>query len=90
MEKTKVKFYINDTDKNFDPDVFAVFLNDIIDDVLIGNTDFFDCYQHVGQHGQCHIDYIKESKVATKEQYQDLYDELTNLVGYDLEVLNKN
>lgn len=86
MEKTRVKFYINDTDKNFEPDVFAVFP----DEILTGNSNLFDCYQHVGQHGQCHIDYIKESKVATKEQYQELYNELTNLVGYDLEVLNKN
>lgn len=86
MEKTRVRFYINDTDENFNPDVFAVFP----DDILTGNPSMFACYQHVGQHGLCHIDYIKESKVATKEQYQDLYDELTNLVGYNLEVLNKD
>jgi hypothetical protein len=87
MEKTRVKFYINDTDENFNPDVFAVFPDEIL--VVIGKPELLSGYQHVGQHGHYHIDYIKESKVATKEQYQDLYDELTNLVGYDLEVLNK-
>lgn len=43
-------------------------------------------YQHLGQHGACdpyHI--IPNSKLATPEQYQSLFDELTS-IGYDLKI----
>jgi predicted DNA-binding WGR domain protein len=86
MKKTAVKFYMSKQTEDFDPEVYAVF----IEEVNPFDANLFDSYAHVGQHGQCHINYIKESTQATKEQYQKLYDELTNLIGYDLFVLNED
>ena len=48
------------------------------------------CYQHVGQHSNADIMYyLTETKKATPEQYKDLYNELTNLVGYDLRIMQR-
>lgn len=80
MEKTRVKFYYNE----YNDDLFALFL----DEILMNYPDTFECYSHIGQHGSVHFKYIKESRVATFEEYQSLYNELTQLVGYNLEVLN--
>ena len=44
-------------------------------------------YAHIGQHSSCHINYILQCKKATKEQYNDLYNELIG-IGYILNVLN--
>lgn len=42
------------------------------------------CYAHIGQHdGACVDYYINQTKPATKEQYEPLLNELTNLVGYE-------
>lgn len=46
----------------------------------------FQSYEHNGQHSACHIDYANESVRANKEEYQELFNELTNL-GYNLEVI---
>lgn len=48
---------------------------------------FILSYMNVGQHSQAHKDFLN-SPDAEFEQYKDLYFELTNLVGYDLDVLN--
>lgn len=77
--KTDVKFYENNEE------VYAIF----IDEINPYDGNLFIGYAHIGQHSEYHIDYIKESKIATKEQYQDLYNELTKLIGYtNLNVLN--
>jgi hypothetical protein len=47
----------------------------------------FTCYQHVGQHSACSIEYTKHCPPASPEQYKDLFDELES-IGYNLEVLN--
>ena len=45
-------------------------------------------YQHIGQHGDCHIDLLDELPDATPEQYQSLKDELEGeTYGYDLEIV---
>lgn len=42
------------------------------------------CYEHIGQHGEADLMYYwNDTKKATPEEYTDLYNELTNLVGYD-------
>lgn len=45
-------------------------------------------YMHVGQHSGAHKDLLEELKPATTEQYADLEKELTDSMGYKLEVQN--
>ena len=47
------------------------------------------CYSHVGQHSACCIAYAKESRLATKEEYKELKDELES-IGYNLELTTLN
>jgi len=78
---TLVKFL-----KDIDGDVYAYFpqLNERRNSVA-----YKTCYAHVGQHSACHVDYMKECKLATALEYADLLAELKQ-VGYeDLRVLNK-
>jgi len=46
-------------------------------------------YAHLGQHSSATIFYYHYTKKATKEEYQELYNELTNLVGYNLKVMQR-
>ena len=65
-------------------DLFAFFPDEVADSK--GNKM---SYQHIGQHSACSDDYNKESRLATKEEYKDLLNELIN-VGYDdLEIINE-
>lgn len=48
----------------------------------------FTCYAHLGQHGVCNYDYYLDCKKATKEEYQNLYNELKN-IGYEIEIIQK-
>jgi len=75
-QKTKVKFY-KDTFG-----VFAIFPEEIFD-----NKNNLTCYSHIGQHSAICPDYVKitKCKKATKEEYQDLFNELESL-GYNLVV----
>lgn len=77
--KTKVQFFIN----NFDGvnDLFAFFPEEVAD---IGGN--FMSYSTAGEHSSCCSDYVKESRKATKKEYQDLFNELTN-IGYNLELI---
>lgn len=50
------------------------------------NSKLRTCYTKVGQHGACHVDYARESKLATEKEYESLKKELTEVVGYNLEV----
>lgn len=47
------------------------------------------CYEHVGQHSVANLDYFTECRPATPEQYAPLKNELEQLIGYDLAVLNE-
>ncbi len=71
----KVKFVYT---KEFN-EVTAVFIDE--------NTDFPDCYSHVGQHSICSKEWVKEQKKATEKQYSQLFQELKN-IGYKVEVIN--
>jgi len=48
----------------------------------------FTCYAHIGQHGACSYSYYRKCKKATKEEYQELLNELKN-IGYDVEIINR-
>lgn len=80
MEKTKVKFVYNEQND----DLFAVFT----EETRIGadKTKLFNSYAHIGQHSDACEEYINECKLATKEQYEDLFNELKS-IGYNLEVM---
>lgn len=64
--------------KQYD-EVTAVFINEY--------SHFLDCYAHIGQHSLCCIEWVNEQRKATKKQYKDLLNELTN-IGYNVTVKN--
>lgn len=86
--KTNVTFYI-EKEKNKDvpyPSVFAVFIDinqgreNSPDDTKLG-------YEHIGQHTPISLEYVKEKcRLATKEEYTDLANELENVIGYNLNI----
>lgn len=85
---TKVAFFIDKkrtkvSDGSFIPrEVTAVFVES-------GNYLYKDCYAHVGQHGTCGVDWLTENcRPARYAEYIDLYTELTNRVGYQLDVMD--
>jgi hypothetical protein len=45
-------------------------------------------YMHIGQHSACSPPIVNETKLATPQDYQGLYNELTSL-GYNLEIRKK-
>lgn len=50
---------------------------------------YTSCYAHLGQHSGCDYDYILSiSRPPTEKEYSNLYNELTNLVGYDLRIID--
>ncbi len=78
--KTKVEFLYNERED----DLFAFFPEkDYYDNPLIKTS-----YAHIGQHSACHIEYAKESREATKKEYEPLKRELESL-GYDLIIMNR-
>jgi len=81
-QKTKVVFLVNEKDKD-NSDLFAFFPEE---DYNNFSTLTKTCYSHVGQHSACVMDYAKESRLATKEEYADLQNELENSIGYNLEL----
>ena len=83
--KTKVKFLIEQPKDDIPVNVFAFFPKELFS----YDKDLFTCYAHMGQHSACHIEYAKECKEATKEEYKDLQTELES-IGYNLTILNKN
>lgn len=67
--KTEIVFRKNKTG-----DITAVFLNEAFKHY--GNS--LVCYAHIGQHGECSMDWLyQDTMPATKEEYQDLFKELT-------------
>ncbi len=46
-------------------------------------------YMHVGQHGTATLNIIDSTKLATEAEYLNLYNELTNVVGYKLRIMKK-
>ena len=81
----KVDFVIEPSENaDLDDDVLAVFPE------LEGSPNEYLCYRHLGQHGSASPDYYKSLNKATKEQYMPLYNELTNQIGYNLNVINED
>ncbi len=78
---TKISFYL---EADGSGDVFAYFPED--DHDIHGN--FKVCYSHVGQHGSCSPDYVKECQPATPEQYSDLLKELVNYGYTKIEIIS--
>lgn len=55
----------------------------------------YNGYATIGQHIEIHEDFLTNGKVgkhlvedATEDEYKELFNELTNKVGYKLEILN--
>lgn len=82
--KTDVIFLVNEYGEDYTKEVYGYFpdLNADLD----GNKT---CYAHLGQHSACHPDHAKESREAKLSEYAPLRDELIHLVGYKLNILNK-
>lgn len=45
-------------------------------------------YMHIGQHGTAYLELINTTKLASSDEYQELFNELEGL-GYKLKVLKK-
>lgn len=75
---TKVKFYKEKED------ILAVFPEEIAD----GQFNLL-CYAHIGQHSAASKEYLKGKKLATKEEYTPLLQELQSQGYDDLRVMNK-
>lgn len=87
-EKTKVAFFIERKSRRglngakLPREVTAVFVES-------GNYRMKDCYAHCGQHGTCAVDWVAEDcRPANYAEYKPLMDEMQDLVGYNLEVVD--
>ena len=78
--KENVVFLIEDSD------VLAVFPNTY--GTANRDRDTMVCYSHNGQHGVCTYDYANTLKTADSKKYNELKDELTNYVGYNLTIVD--
>jgi len=56
---------------------------------LSANIGNIVCYVHIGQHSEASYDYYRECKKANEEEYKALYNELSNIVGYNLKIVNR-
>ena len=55
------------------------------------NKYFVLSYMYEGQHGEADYTHVIQSTTkCSPEEYKPLYDELTNMVGYNLKVLQKS
>lgn len=77
---TLVKFLLN----NESEAVYAFFPQLNYNKYLYGNKMKVS-YEHYGQHGGAHLDYVKESKPATESEYMPLKQELES-IGYNLKI----
>jgi hypothetical protein len=77
-EITNVEFYYHEVNE----DLFAYFPDEIAD---VSHNKM--SYSHIGQHSSCSLDYVKECRKASQEEYQELFNELENSVGYKLKVV---
>lgn len=91
-EPTNVQFYLatydaNESDEQPYKEVVAVFIDE--EQESYGDINkCFSCYVNLGQHSVCSESFLREKcRKATTEEYQDLFNELTNSVGYNLNVL---
>lgn len=71
--------------KESNGDLFAFFPEM---DAYNEGSGFKTSYSHIGQHGPCGIWYFKECKDATFPRAYELFCELVEQVGYDLEMID--
>ena len=71
--------------KESNDDLFAFFPEENTYD---DDSGFRTAYSHIGQHSACGPGYFKECKDATFPRAFELYKELTEIVGYDLEMID--
>ncbi len=69
-----------------DGDIIALF-----PEIAVDNTGYnCESYLRVGQHGAANPRIVtSQTKPASQKEYQHLFDELTNMVGYDLKVIKR-
>jgi hypothetical protein len=85
-EITNVAFYIASYSADF-TEVLAVFVDEIETNKTKDDV-YFSCYARLGQHSTCSQSFIAENcRKASQEEYQELFNELENLVGYKLKVV---
>jgi len=90
-EKTNVEFYVatyeaNESDEQPYKEVIAVFVDEI--EAVVNGEKHFSSYAHLGQHCTCSQSFLRENcKKATEQEYKELFNELTNSVGYKLEIV---
>jgi hypothetical protein len=85
--KTKVQFFIeNELNPDLTAQPFAFFPEIEEGRGRFNNEKLCLSYAHFGQHSACSVEYIKECKKATPEQYKDLKEELTS-IGYNLKIV---
>jgi len=77
---TKVKFYLEGKNNN---EVFAVF-----PEIIENQRGNLQGYAHLGQHTAISKDYLKGKKIASPEQYNDLYAELIGQGYDDLQIID--
>lgn len=87
VEYMRVKFQTDVLFLKKDGEVYACFPKENYNKELYGET-LKVCYAHIGQHGSVHVDYVKASKEAVADEYEDLFLELKS-IGYTLNILNK-
>lgn len=70
--------------KEKDGQILAVFPHEVV------NGRFVMCYAHLGQHSECDYDYcLTRTKLATSGEFEDLENELTLSVGYNLNIIKR-
>jgi hypothetical protein len=90
-EITNVAFYIasypaEELDEQPFTEVLAVFVDEI--EAVVNGEKHLGCYARLGQHSTCCESFIAENcRKASQEEYQELFNELENSVGYKLKVV---
>lgn len=74
----RVIFKMTPIDSNYLEAECIAFLLDVI-----ATPYYIMSYMHIGQHGEASIDFFRECKPATPEQYADLMWELDS-IGYNV------
>lgn len=89
--KTNVAFYMAtyepiEADEQPFKEVIAVFVDEI--EGVVNGEKHFSCYAHLGQHSTCSEYFLAENcRKATEKEYQELFNELENQVGYNLNIV---
>lgn len=85
-ERVKVKavFLTTPKDDSIPVEVFAYFPEEVSDTA----ERYHICYAHEGQHSNCMELFALECDPAPLELYKPLLDELSNVIGYDVTVLD--